>query len=210
VLKGSDTGLGILPENLQRVFEPFYTTKGAGSGLGLAVAAGIIAAHGGVIFAESDGRSFTTMNVRLPRVGPDQLSAPSAVRPLPGGQGVILVAEDEPMVRAQLVRVLTHAGYTVLEAENGARAVEIFQSRRGKVDLVLLDMIMPELDGWQAFLKIEALAPDIKVLFSTGYAANVLPQDFAERGARVLSKPYKPHTLLTQIRELLEVRCSRQ
>jgi len=210
VLKVSDTGLGILPENLQRVFEPFYTTKGAGSGLGLAVAAGIIAAHGGVIFAESDGRSFTTMNVRLPRVGPDQLSAPSAVRPLPGGQGVILVAEDEPMVRAQLVRVLTHAGYTVLEAENGARAVEIFQSRRGKVDLVLLDMIMPELDGWQAFLKIEALAPDIKVLFSTGYAANVLPQDFAERGARVLSKPYKPHTLLTQIRELLEVRCSRQ
>jgi CheY-like chemotaxis protein len=100
--------------------------------------------------------------------------------------------------------VLTHAGYTVLEADNGARAVELFRAQQSKIDLVLLDMIMPELDGWQAYLKIEAMAPGTRVLFSTGYAASVLPHDFAARGARLLSKPYKPHTLLAQVRELLE------
>jgi hypothetical protein len=203
VLRVRDTGFGILPENLKRVFEPFFTTKGAGSGLGLAVASGIIAAHGGVIVADSDGATFTTMSVRLPSV--DQRSDGAATRTpaSDGAIGVILVAEDEAMVRAQLVRVLEYAGYRVLEADNGARAVELFRKEQLQIDAVLLDMIMPELDGWQAFLKIEALKPGIPVLFSTGYAANVLPPDFAARGARLLSKPYKPQVLLAQIRELL-------
>jgi PAS domain S-box-containing protein len=208
VVRVRDTGVGIAPENLQRVFEPFFTTKGAGSGLGLAVAAGIVAAHGGVIIAESDGHSGTTMKVRLPRVDSGSSEAPRTLAPALGGEGLILVAEDEAMVRAQLVRVLAHAGYTVLEADNGARAVELFRANVGKIDAVLLDMIMPELDGWQAFLKIEALQPGIKVLFSTGYAANVLPPDFAARGARLLSKPYKPQILLAQIRELLDAKGS--
>ncbi|HEX6246194.1 MAG TPA: ATP-binding protein [Polyangiales bacterium] len=199
----TDSGVGIPHEHLPRVFEPFFTTKGAGAGLGLAVAAGIVAAHGGVISADSDGSSFTRMSVRLPRAEACVTPMPSSVRP-PRCSGVILVAEDETMVRTQLVRVLTHAGYTVLEADNGARAVELFRSQQVKIDLVLLDMIMPELDGWQAYLKIDAIAPGTRVLFSTGYAASVLPQDFAARGARLLSKPYKPHALLAQIRELME------
>jgi PAS domain S-box-containing protein len=204
VLRVRDTGTGIQPENLQRVFEPFFTTKGAGSGLGLAVAAGIIAAHGGVIIAESDGEHGATMTVRLPCVETCAEAVASQLEVAAVGEGVILVAEDEDMVRAQLVRVLLHAGYNVLEAENGARAVELFRTHQGKIDAVLLDMIMPELDGWQAFLRIEALQPGIPVLFSTGYAANVLPPDFAARGARLLSKPYKPQVLLAQIREVLD------
>jgi two-component system cell cycle sensor histidine kinase/response regulator CckA len=200
----ADTGTGIARENLGRVFEPFFTTKGTGSGLGLAVAAGIVAAHGGQITVESDGSSGTLFRVRLPRVpaGSEQ-PAPASERS-PGGSGVILVAEDEDLVRAQVERVLRRAGYTVLQANNGARAVELFRSHQAEIELVVLDVVMPELDGWRAYLLMEALKPALKVLFTTGYAANVLPPDFAARGARVLSKPYKPERLLMQVRELLD------
>jgi len=199
----SDTGTGIAPESLSRVFEPFFTTKGAGSGLGLAVAAGIVAAHGGTMVAESDGRKGTTMKVRLPCVEP--ASDPPGQDPdsASRGSGVILVAEDEDLVRAQVDRILRRAGYTVLQANNGMRAVELFRQHRDRIDLVILDVVMPELDGWRAYLLMEQLVPSVKVLFTTGYAASVLPQDFAARGARLLSKPYKPQRLLAQVRELL-------
>jgi PAS domain S-box-containing protein len=203
VLNVTDTGSGIAPENLSRVFEPFFTTKGTGSGLGLAVAAGIVGAHGGVITAESDGRTGTTMKIRLPRVA-SQAAQPAAP-PLRAvsGSGLILLAEDEELLRSQLVRLLESAGYRVIQAHNGVAAVEAFRARRGAVDLVILDVVMPELDGWQAFLRIAELEPRVKVLFTTGYAASVLPEDFAARGARFLSKPYKPQALLANVHELL-------
>jgi two-component system cell cycle sensor histidine kinase/response regulator CckA len=203
VMRVSDSGTGIAHENLRRVFEPFFTTKGTGSGLGLAVAAGIVAAHGGFILAESDGHSGTTIKVRLPRIAASAPQAAPAALAVGAGTGVILVAEDEAPVRVQIVRVLEHAGYTVLQAENGARAVELFRAQRGNVDLAVLDVVMPELDGWQTFVQLEELKPGIKVLFTTGYAASVLPEDFAARGARLLSKPYKLQHLLGQIQELL-------
>jgi signal transduction histidine kinase/CheY-like chemotaxis protein len=203
VLSVADTGTGIAPENLARVFEPFFTTKGAGSGLGLAVAAGIVAAHGGVIAADSDGRSGTTMKIRLPRVA-SEAAQPSAP-PLRSvsGSGVILVAEDEELVRVQLVRILVSAGYSVIQARDGVAAVEAFRKHRGAIDLVILDVVMPELDGWQAYLRIAEMEPTVKVLFTTGYAASVLPEDFGARGARFLSKPYKPQVLLAQVHELV-------
>jgi PAS domain S-box-containing protein len=206
VLAVHDNGVGIAPSNLQRVFEPFYTTKGAGSGLGLAVASGIVAAHGGVISAESDGSHGTTMKIRLPRLasGDESQTEPARALVRATGDVVLLVAEDEPMVRGHLVRLLTGAGYKILEADNGARAVEVFREHRRQIDAVLLDVIMPELDGWQAYLKMEQLKPGIKVLFSTGYAADVLPADFAARGARLLSKPHKAEALLSQLSELLQ------
>jgi two-component system, cell cycle sensor histidine kinase and response regulator CckA len=201
----SDTGTGIAPEHLSRVFEPFFTTKGAGSGLGLAVAAGIVAAHGGVIMAESEVGKGTTMKVRLPCVAPASDQPRPESDPVPRGSGVILVAEDEDLVRAQVDRILRRAGYIVLQANNGTRAVELFREHRDRIDLVILDVVMPELDGWRAYLQMEELMPSVKVLFTTGYAANVLPQDFAARGARLLSKPYKPQRLLAQVRELLHL-----
>jgi PAS domain S-box-containing protein len=201
----TDTGTGIAPENLSRVFEPFFTTKGAGSGLGLAVAAGIVAAHGGVMMAESDGSTGTTIKVRLPCVSP--ATDPPGPEPdgAAPGSGVILVAEDEELVRAQVDRILRRAGYSVLQANNGTRAVELFREHQERIDLVILDVVMPELDGWRAYLQMEELMPSVKVLFTTGYAANVLPRDFAARGARLLSKPYKPQRLLEQVRELLQL-----
>jgi signal transduction histidine kinase/CheY-like chemotaxis protein len=198
----SDTGFGIAPENLNRVFEPFFTTKGAGSGLGLAVAAGIIAAHGGLIAAESDGVHGTTMKVRLP-CAPPSSDPPLHEDSTPPSPGLILIAEDEELVRMQVERILRRAGYTVLQANNGNRAVELFRQRKDEIDLVILDVVMPELDGWRAYLLMEQLVPHVKVLFTTGYAANVLPHDFAARGARLISKPYKPQRLLEQVKEML-------
>ncbi len=204
VMSVADTGCGIMPENLTRVFEPFFTTKGTGSGLGLAVAAGIVGAHGGLITAESDGVTGTVMKVRLPLVAAGAEADAPNVAATSRASGTILVADDEEMVRAQAVRILEDAGYTVLQASDGARAVELFRQNRSRVDLVLLDAIMPDLDGWQAFLQMQALEPGVKVLFTTGYAADVLPEDFAARGARLLSKPYKSQALVTNVHELLD------
>jgi CheY-like chemotaxis protein len=203
VLSVADDGVGIPRENLSRVFEPFFTTKGTGSGLGLAVAAGIIAAHGGSISAHSDGVRGSTIQVRLPRTDGASADAPAEHARPRGGNATLLVAEDEPRVRAQVVRILRGAGYEVLEAENGARAVEVFRGHEGPIDLLVLDAIMPVCDGWQAFLQIERLKPGIKALFTTGYAANVLPADFMARGARLLSKPFKADELLAKVAELL-------
>jgi two-component system, cell cycle sensor histidine kinase and response regulator CckA len=203
VLSVADDGVGIPRENLSRVFEPFFTTKGTGSGLGLAVAVGIIAAHGGTISAESDGVRGTTLQVRLPRADGASPEAPADHARSLGGSATLLVAEDEPRVRAHVVRILRRAGYTVLEAENGARAVEVFRGYEGSIDLLVLDAIMPLCDGWQAFLQIERLKPGIPALFTTGYAANVLPADFMARGARLLCKPFKADELLAKVGELL-------
>ncbi|HTV17247.1 MAG TPA: ATP-binding protein, partial [Polyangiaceae bacterium] len=198
-----DTGTGIAPQILGRIFEPFFTTKKTGSGLGLAVAAGIVAAHGGELFADSDGKTGSCLRVRLPVVRAAPEVAPPVLEGAAHGSGVILVAEDEDLVRAQVERILQRAGYTVLSAHNGARAVEVFRAEQPHIDLVLLDVVMPELDGWQAYLQMDALAPGVKVLFTTGYAANVLPQDFAARGARLISKPYKRQLLLSEVAELI-------
>jgi two-component system cell cycle sensor histidine kinase/response regulator CckA len=203
-LSVTDTGAGIAEENLKQVFEPFFTTKRAGSGLGLAVAAGIVAAHGGVISARSRLGQGSTFSVDFPLSA--AAPAEEALRPkaLMQGDELVLVAEDEPLVRAQAVRVLRRAGYSVLEAEDGLRAVEVFQSKKDEIKLVLLDVIMPGLDGWQVFLRLEALDPAVKVLFITGYAASALPEDFSTRGKRLLSKPYKPQALLECVRAILD------
>jgi two-component system cell cycle sensor histidine kinase/response regulator CckA len=148
------------------------------------------------------------MKVRLPRVAAASEAPASGPDGALRGTGVILIAEDEDLVRAQLDRILKGAGYTVLQANNGMRALELFRAHQPKIDLVILDVVMPELDGWNSFLAMKELMPDLKVLFTTGYAANVLPEDFSSSRARILSKPYKPKRLLAQVQELL-TQCAR-
>jgi two-component system cell cycle sensor histidine kinase/response regulator CckA len=203
VVSVEDSGCGIAPENLRRIFEPFFTTKQTGSGLGLAVAMGIVAAHNGELFADSDGRSGTTISVRLPRAEAEGGVAPSPAPPLVSRGGCILVAEDEDLVRAQTVRILERAGFEVLQATTGAEAVRIFREQRGRIDLVVLDVIMPELDGWRAFLQLAELRPNVKALFTTGYSADVLPKDLSGGRARLLTKPFKPPQLLAEVNRLL-------
>jgi two-component system cell cycle sensor histidine kinase/response regulator CckA len=199
----ADTGIGISPEQLKRIFEPFFSTKGAGSGLGLAVVAGIVAAHNGAVTVDSEEGRGSTFKVGLPlaaKSAPETSPAPSeSVR----GSELILVAEDEPLVRAQVVRILSRAGYSILEAEDGLKALELFAQHRDSIRMVLLDVIMPGMDGWQVFLRLEATCPAVKVAFTTGYAADALPEDFGTRGKRLLSKPYKPDALLALVRDVL-------
>ncbi len=206
LLAVSDDGAGIAPELIPRLFEPFFTTKkaGTGSGLGLAVAAGIVHAHGGVIAVKSEVGYGSTFSVRLPRARAGEHARSPSERVSARGNELVLVAEDEPLVRAQVERVLTSAGYRVLCAENGEAAVALFAKERERVGLVFLDVVMPKLDGWQAFLRIAELDRNVKVLFTSGYSADALPPDFDGLGIRLLSKPYAPAALLEAVRSTLD------
>jgi CheY-like chemotaxis protein len=203
VLSVSDEGAGIVEADLARIFDPFFSTKDTGTGMGLAVAAGIVSAHGGTIIAESERGRGTTMKVRLPRASDDE--PPRRATPVPpAGAGLVLIAEDEPLVRAQIVRMLESGGYSVLQAENGAQALELYREHQSEVSAVVLDVLMPVLDGWQTFVELERIDPEVRVLLSTGYGGEALPADFAKRGVRKLSKPYKASALLNEIGELLK------
>jgi two-component system cell cycle sensor histidine kinase/response regulator CckA len=206
LLAVSDDGVGIERALIPRLFEPFFTTKasGTGSGLGLAVAAGIVHAHGGIITVNSALGRGSTFSVRLPRAREEAGGRTPSEHASARGNELVLVAEDEPLVRAQVARVLTSAGYRVLCAENGEEAVELFARERGRVGLVFLDVVMPKLDGWQAFLRIAEMERGVRVLFTSGYSADALPPDFDGLGIRLLSKPYAPAALLDAVRETLD------
>jgi CheY-like chemotaxis protein len=206
LLSVSDDGIGIDQATLPRLFEPFFTTKaaGTGSGLGLAVAAGVVHAHGGVITVKSEPGNGSTFSVRLPAAQPQSPARAESEPATASGNELVLVAEDEPLVRAQVERVLTSMGYRVICAENGEQAVALFQKERERVGLVFLDVVMPRLDGWQAFLRIDELKRGVKVLFTSGYSADVLPPDFDGLGIRLLSKPYAPAALLEAVRAALD------
>ncbi len=206
LLSVSDDGAGIDKAILPRIFEPFFTTKeaGTGSGLGLAVAAGVVHAHGGVINVKSELGEGATFSVRLPAARPQIATRADSEPATAPGNELVLVAEDEPLVRAQVERVLSSVGYRVICAENGERAVALFEKERERVGLVFLDVVMPRLDGWQAFLRIDELKRGVKVLFTSGYSADVLPPDFDGLGIRLLSKPYAPAALLEAVRAALD------
>ncbi|MDQ3031057.1 MAG: ATP-binding protein [Myxococcota bacterium] len=206
VVTVTDTGMGIAEADRQRIFEPFFTTKpvGAGSGLGLAVAHGIIQQHGGSIDVESEPGRGTSMRVRLPRQRASIASTPAVPLEAPrGGDETILIVDDEPLVLRMVKRTLEHAGYQVIEARDGAEAVEAFRERMSEIDLVFLDVLMPRLDGWRAQGEIRAIAPDARVLLTSGYSAPAIPEGDAA-GPKLLPKPYHPDVLLRAIREALD------
>jgi PAS domain S-box-containing protein len=204
----ADTGRGVAPENVDRIFEPFFTTKepGKGTGLGLAMAYGIVNQHGGLILVDNrpgEGAAFT---VHLPAAAPAGLpdAAPEHSQPS-GGRETILVAEDEARVRDMAERVLRHAGYSVLVAGDGEEAVREFEAHRDRIDLVLLDVIMPKRGGKVVYEHIRGLAPRLPVLFCSGYSGGSLGE-YLEAGkpVRLLQKPFLADELLLKVRELLD------
>ena len=203
-----DTGHGIESKHRDRIFEPFFTTKpsGVGSGLGLAVADGIVQRHHGVIDVRSQVDQGTEFTVRLPAAEvEDQPRTARVVEVAPRGAETVLVAEDEPKVLELVVRVLEQAGYRVLQAGDGLEAVEAFAHNDGGVDLVVLDAVMPRLNGWQAYQKMLAARPNVRVLFTSGYSASALPGDIAQTSALgLVQKPYEPATLLNAVRRALD------
>ncbi|MEL0083633.1 MAG: PAS domain S-box protein, partial [Gammaproteobacteria bacterium] len=203
----SDNGVGMDKNILQQIFEPFFTTKGdSGSGLGLAMVFGIIKQHDGMIQAYSEPGLGTTFKIYLPQSErPASTIGPKISPTVAGGGETILIAEDDPAIRDLVKTILERVGYQTIEAENGDQAVEQYRQQQEKIDLVLLDVIMPRLGGKQAYEKIRAIDPDARCLFTSGYSNNGVHTDFVlSHGLQLIQKPFTPSDLLRQIRSVLD------
>jgi len=204
----SDAGCGMSPDVLARAFDPFFTTKppGTGSGLGLSTVYGIVDRCGGHVEIESEIARGTTVHIWLPMVeAVGEAAAPTAEEETRGGSEIVLVVEDESMVRDLAVRVLSSAGYAVLSAADGREALELVEKLEGRVDLVLSDVVMPVMGGLEMAESLQEKYPHIKVLYMTG----LRDRDLTERGRRVpgeriLLKPFTRDALTRRVREILE------
>ena len=203
----SDTGMGIPPENIPRIFEPFFTTKepGKGSGMGLAMAYGIVKNHGGYLVVRSTPGEGTTFRVLLP-ASPKKISpSPSPVPEEPvGGTETVLFVDDEESLRQLAVEMLGRLGYRVLTAGNGLEAVKTFSEKCGEIAAVILDMIMPGMGGEETFHRLKEIDPSARILLSSGYAVEGGPQSLLSAGAAgFLPKPYRVGTLAAALRRVI-------
>ncbi len=207
MLSVTDTGVGMDHETLEHVFEPFFTTKapGLGTGLGLATCYGIVKQSGGSIWVYSEPGKGTTFKVYLPRIGDAAARREiQSIAPSVGGSEAVLVVEDEPMVRRLAVRVLAGRGYRVSEATDGVDALAVFEKNGGAFDLLVTDVIMPEMGGKELVEKLRERRPDLKVLFTSGYTGETIAhQGIVDAGVNFLAKPYLPADLLQRVREVL-------
>ena len=207
LLAVTDTGDGMSEEVSSHVFEPFFTTKelGKGTGLGLATCHGIVRKIGGHIQVFSELGHGTTFRIYFPRkTGPaDPRPVPSSVAPPPVGTETVLVVEDEPRVRRLAVLGLRSRGYSVLEAANGAEAIQIAGRMGAAIDLVVSDVMMPGMSGPELIRELTVMAPQARALLMSGHAeATVLPH--LEPGHAFLAKPYTPERLAAKVREVLD------
>ena len=207
-LSVSDTGVGIDPETLPHIFEPFFTTKpaGKGTGLGLSTVYGIVQQSNGYIWAYSDPGVGTTFKLYLPRVDQPAETLDSQPGPteLYAGFETILLVEDEDGVRSLIQLLLQRNGYRVLEAHNAEQALQIAESKKDRIHLLLTDLILPRLGGRELAERISALRPDIKCLFMSGYTDDsVLKSGVLDNQTPFLQKPFSMEALLQKIREVL-------
>ena len=207
LLEMTDTGTGMSEEVRQRVFEPFFTTKGIGegTGLGLATVYGIVKRVNGYIEVASREGDGTTFSVYLPASteGPAVPDAEEAAVPEPVKRETILVAEDETAVRKLVCRQLRNAGYDVLDADSGEKALELFAASGGRVGVLLTDVIMPRLSGKELAERILAEDPTIKVIFMSGYTDEVIAKEgILEEGQLFIQKPFAARDLLEKLQEV--------
>lgn len=209
VISVSDTGSGMGKETMTKIFEPFFTTKevGSGTGLGLAMAYGIIKQHNGYINVYSELEKGTTFRIYLPAItATEEVIVKTALEPLPSrGNETILVAEDDRALRDLFSTVLQEYGYTVILAEDGEEAIRAFAANKDTIQLAMLDMIMPKKNGKEAYDGITKIKPDIKTLFSSGYTADRIDKaGMLKDGIDFIMKPVSPRDLLRKIREVLD------
>lgn len=208
MLAVSDTGEGMDQQTRKQIFEPFFTTKevNKGTGLGLAMVYGIVRQHGGNIAVESRPGHGTTIKVFLPRSNGQGETAqePDTQAPVAGGHETLLVVEDEFMVRDMARRALERLGYHVLVAEGGPQALELVRGYAGTIDLLVSDVIMPKMNGRELYLELFRLLPGLKVLFISGYDANIVSrQGILEHGTHFLQKPFSMAALAQKVRQCL-------
>jgi CheY-like chemotaxis protein len=207
LLTVSDNGCGMPAEVQAHLFEPFFTTKepGKGTGLGLSTVYGIVQQQGGKILVVSEVGRGTTFKVFFPKLHPisePQNVTPAGHGPRPGTE-TIMVVEDNPGVREYVGTVLEQLGYIVLEAANGAEALEVAGKHPGEISLLLSDIVMPQMNGPQLTGRLRELRPDLKVLYMSGYTDPSIEVDLG-RGEAMIQKPFSPTALGDRVRETLE------
>jgi two-component system cell cycle sensor histidine kinase/response regulator CckA len=206
----SDTGHGMTPEVKARLFEPFFTTKPTtqNTGLGLATVYGIVVQSGGYIWVESEPEKGATFKICLPMVDADDQLAelpPAPAQPSRGSESILLV-EDEAAVRSVAARVLRNQGYTILQAGNGQEALSVLEQMQGNIDLVLSDVVMPDMGGVELTSRLRERWPDLKVVYMSGYAAgDKLQPGLPEFEGSFLQKPFSAESLMLKVREVLDV-----
>jgi PAS domain S-box-containing protein len=205
----SDTGHGMTPEVKSRLFEPFFTTKPAtqNTGLGLATVYGIVVQSGGYIWVESELEKGTTFMICFPRVAAEDETAVPVAEPAgtAGGSETILLVEDEIAVRSVAARVLLNQGYTVLEAANGEEALAVLEKAEGKVDLVLTDVVMPDMGGLQLAGQVQSRWPGLKLVYMSGYSeGDKLQPEMEDPQSVFLQKPFSAESLTVRVREVLD------
>jgi two-component system cell cycle sensor histidine kinase/response regulator CckA len=220
----NDSGTGIPDDIIDHIFEPFFSTQevGQGTGLGLSTVYGIVKQTGGFIYPESTIGKGTTFRIFLPRHIPTADETAPAAASEPGaavridkvaskpaddtGQGTILLVEDEEGLRGLNARGLTSRGYTVLQAANGLEAVEAFDSYFGKIDLVVSDVVMPEMDGPTLLTKLRSRDPNVKIIFVSGYAEEAFEKHLPEGEKykyHFLAKPFTLKQLVGMVKETM-------
>lgn len=209
LLSVRDTGSGMTPEILDRIFDPFFTTKevGKGTGMGLATVQGIVKQSGGCITVESESGKGSEFLVFLPRTGKTDEgpgNPPGAVLASYRGTETVLVAEDDPMVRAFIRKALEMFGYRVVMAVNGSAALEVMEFHHGPIHLLLTDLMMPHVNGKELAQRFLRLHPSSRVLFMSGYTDDsIVQQDLIEEGVIFIQKPFGSAELSQAVREIL-------
>jgi two-component system cell cycle sensor histidine kinase/response regulator CckA len=206
VLEVADTGVGMDEEIQARVFEPFFTTREKGVGLGLASVYGIVRQSFGEVSVNSTPGAGSTFLVRLPRVEPEEARSSAVVTepPVRPGHETILLVEDEDVVRTLAHRVLERSGYTVLPCADGAEALAIAEQHEQPIHLLLTDVVMPGLRGHEVAARVSASRPEIKVLYMSGYADEALLGPSAIAHEALIEKPFAVDNLTRRVREALE------
>jgi two-component system cell cycle sensor histidine kinase/response regulator CckA len=214
----SDTGTGMPTDVLEKIFEPFFTTKGVGkgTGLGLSTVYGIVKQSGGFIYADSSPGKGTTFHMFVPRYIPDLDEEEPVVALAPPkelvakdtnakagdltGTGRVLLVEDEDVVRSFAVRALTRQGYEVLEASDGQEALDIVAAHNGEIDIVVTDVVMPEMDGPTMFRELRKTNPSIKVIFVSGYPNEAFRETLGSEDVAFLPKPFSLPQLAEKVK----------